>query len=321
MFSNCISLSYLNLFSFKFNSTINNTGAFIKVSSDFVFCIKDNFTKNYLFGNDNISICLESCSDDNNKRISLSYEGCIESCQKYEFEYEYNNVCYHECPNGTFSLLNRKEDNNSKNIRYCYPICDNYYYFDESNIYHCTEVLECPEEYNKLILDKRECIDECKNDDKYKYEYNNTCYQICPYDMFGNETSNFICEYKLVNNENISQKIITTPSDSQIIYECKKDDTLNNNCNFLNFNEEAEILNIIQQNINLLSDTENGKSQVIKGGNGDIYQVTNPKNEKEILKNNFLNNQNISILDLGVCEEKLKHEYIIYSNLMREKLK
>ena len=73
-------------------------------------------------------------------------------------------------------------------------------------------------------------------------------------------------------------------------------------------------MKIIQQNINLLFDTESGKSQVIKGGNGNIYQITNPKNEKEILKNSFLYNQNISILDLGTCEEKLKNEYNIQEN-------
>ena len=44
-----------------------------------------------------------------------------------------------------------------------------------------------------------------------------------------------------------------------------------------------EILNIIQQNLNILINSEKGKSQVIKGNNDTIYQITNSKNEKELL--------------------------------------
>ena len=73
-------------------------------------------------------------------------------------------------------------------------------------------------------------------------------------------------------------------------------------------------MNIIQKNINLLFDSENGKSQVIKGGNSTIFQLTNTKNEKELLKSYFFNNQNISILDLGNCENKLKKEYNVNDN-------
>ena len=38
----------------------------------------------------------------------------------------------------------------------------NYYYFDELNEYHCTKDYICPEKYNKIIIDKKKCIDECK---------------------------------------------------------------------------------------------------------------------------------------------------------------
>ena len=118
----------------------------------------------------------------------------------------------------------------------------------------------------------------------------------------------------IMNNENVYQTIITTSSDSQIIYECRKDDTLNNNCNFLNIQNLTEILNIIEQNINSLIDSENGKSQVFIGGDNIIYQITNAKNEEKLLKNNGLNNQNLSILDLGKCEDRLKNEYNIHDN-------
>ena len=190
------------------------------------------------------------------------------------------------------------------NIINCYPICHNYYYFDESNTFHCTESLNCPEKFKKLILNKKKCIDECKNDDIYKYEYNNKCYRQCPYNTYVNENNNFFCVFRLINNENITQKIIRTYSGSQIIYECIKDNTLNDNCNFQNIKNETEIFNLIKQNLNSLFDSESGKCQIIKGGDNIIYQITNAKNEKKLIQNNFLNNQNLTVLYLGKCEDK-----------------
>ena len=45
----------------------------------------------------------------------------------------------------------------------CYKKCENYYYFNESNDYICTE--NCSGIYNKLIPEKNKCINKCENDD------------------------------------------------------------------------------------------------------------------------------------------------------------
>ena len=285
------------------NYTINKTGAFKNIYSNFLFCIKDNNTKDYLFGDNNISICLETCSNDNNKKISTFIDGCIKSCFNYGFEYEYKNVCYHECPNNTYSFsydndniindskicfdqppqgyyLDINENNYKKcynnckscygegnetynncseckdnytfyniseNIMNCYPICRYYYYFNNSNKYVCTESKECPKEYNKLIADKNKCIDECKNDNiyKYKYENNNQCYQNCPENSSINETNNYTCIPMLINTENTSHVFQDSVSGSHITYECEKIDHLNNNCKFPNIKNEIEIIIII----------------------------------------------------------------------------
>ena len=217
MISNCKSLIYLNFYSFQLFLPINSTKAISGTSENLIFCVKDNYTKNYLFGEDKISICLEPCSNDNYKKINESIDGCVKSCYNYGFEYEYKNICYHEC---------------SKNI----------------------------------------------------------------------------------NNENICRKIISSSQNSEILYECIKNNNINDNCNFNNIENETDILNIIQQNIKSLFDSEKGKSQVIKGGNDVIYQITNSKKERELLQNNIINNQNLSIIDLGECENKLKKEYNIHDN-------
>ena len=46
---------------------------------------------------------------------------------------------------------------------------------------------------NKFIANKNKCINDCKNDDIYKYEYNNFCYSLCPNGTNNSENS-FLCE-------------------------------------------------------------------------------------------------------------------------------
>ena len=400
MFIYCDSLIFLNLFSKDFNDSINDTQAFndLRTKAKTRFCIKDDDTQQFFLEKYNIiSSCSDPCFNESNKKVDIINNTCIGSCLQNGFGYEYNTICYEECPNDTYTVFNdtneyinsvkecfaeapqgyyldssekkykkcyetckqcyekgNETDNNCKeckdnfrfyenknNITNCYPLCVNYYYFDDLN-FTCTETLECPEKYNKLITNEKKCIDECKKDRIYKYEYNNECYKECPKGTYLANETDYICNdsnlvtnsivsnsisytdekssylpeitFKLINNENISQTIIKTSSNSKVVYECNTADDLNNNCNFLNIQDNTEIINIIKDNINLIYNSESGKSQIIKGENDTIFQITNGKNEKELLEDEFLDNQNISIIDLGQCEIKLKKEYNINEN-------
>ena len=75
----------------------------------------------------------------------------------------------------------------------CYQKCENYYYFDESNNYQCTDYSKCPEKYNKFIALKNKCIDICSNDNIYKYENNNTCYEKCPINTYPLIDKKYLC--------------------------------------------------------------------------------------------------------------------------------
>ena len=55
----------------------------------------------------------------------------------------------------------------------------------------CTENFTCPKENKNIIIEKKKCINKCKNDDIYKYEYNNTCYKQCPNGTYYKD--NLIC--------------------------------------------------------------------------------------------------------------------------------
>ena len=139
------------------------------------------------------NLCL-SCNNTNfyyqkiidNSNIN-SYINCYNS--KPEAHYWENNIykpCYLKCKNcdqlGT--EINNKctecYSNSTLNGTNCYEKCSYYYYFDSSNVYHCTISNNCSGQYNKLISDKNRCIDNCNKDELYKMEYNNQCYKKCP---------------------------------------------------------------------------------------------------------------------------------------------
>ena len=108
------------------------------------------------------------------------YEPCYNTCKKCSSYGDKNNNKCDECkPGYDFNPYITENPN-------CYQICNYYYYFDSSNNYHCTETNKCPDNY-KLINSKKKCIDSCKKDGIYKYEYQNQCYSSCPNNTEANE--------------------------------------------------------------------------------------------------------------------------------------
>ena len=87
-----------------------------------------------------------------------------------EIEPSENNICINNC------VLSK----NDFDTNY-YKICSFYFYFDEINKkYICTEKLECPFNYNKLIHGKNECVKSCQSTKENHFEYNNNCLKNFP---------------------------------------------------------------------------------------------------------------------------------------------
>ena len=127
--------------------------------------------------------------------ISRQYEPCHSNCIKCSGGgTDRDNNCT-ICKEG-YSLIKNKE-----NIINCYSFCNYYYYFDDDNIYHCTDNSICPPGF-KLIDGKRKCIDSCINDDIYNYnfEYNNICYETCPEDTNISNSNTNLCELNCKKN-------------------------------------------------------------------------------------------------------------------------
>ena len=58
--------------------------------------------------------------------------------------------------------------------------CDYYFYYTLTGNYICTPDFYCPNEASNLIQSKNKCIINCSEDDKYKFQYNGECFDLCP---------------------------------------------------------------------------------------------------------------------------------------------
>ena len=139
------------------NGNICEDNPCLKNKHDFIECL-DNTPEGYYYDSNDgyYKICFETCKFCNGPGD------------------EANNNCYGD----DSSPKNSNKNSLALVSTTFFDNCQYYYYIDDSNNFHCIE--ECPESYNKLIIEKKQCIDDCKNEDKYYYEFNNTCYEKCP---------------------------------------------------------------------------------------------------------------------------------------------
>ena len=64
-------------------------------------------------------------------------------------------------------------------LKNCVVNCPYNYSLTPYGQYKCIEIVKCGNTSN-YIKEKTLCIDECKNDDTYKYSYNRICLENCP---------------------------------------------------------------------------------------------------------------------------------------------
>ena len=213
--------------------------------------------------------------------------------------------CYKNC-----KICEKKEDNNNHNCLSCedgyirHPLsiginfncvkkCMYNYYLTLDGEYLCTDTPECPDEYDKLIKEKNQCIDDCKKDDNYKFLYENKCLIGCP--------MNAPYEIKTF-------KICTK--------DCLTEDFFLNKCKINNKEDiiKDELINktisditkgLLNKSINLFIIEKN--QDLVYQDDGFTFQIISNLNH-----NNSINN--ISSLDLGECENKIKKYYNISKN-------
>ena len=199
MFSGCNSLIYLNLENFQKkkdeNVYINNM--FDGVPNSTIFCNKENLIDGE--NTDLFNDCENKCFSSSRKLI-IDLKYCDESCNDV-YKFEYNNICYNECPEGTTS---------SSDNYICKEIkdCKNYSNLDKTECFD-----ERPDGYyifdeEKKLLDK--CHQDCKTCDKKEEELNTNCLECSNenyYFYYGNCYEN--CGKGISFTDNLGRKACT----------------------------------------------------------------------------------------------------------------
>ena len=207
------------------------------------------------------------------------YKPCYETCGTCD--YGGDNI-ENNCSSCEDNYINEPESNSTN----CVIKCSYYYYFNAYGKYKCTSSKKCPENYNFLISEKQKCIDNCKNDNTYKYLYNGECLKQCP-----NHTENImndnICKDKIKNKCQLSK---------------------NNFSFFENEITEREIDIYAKNYAKEFNYTENHIS-ILKN---NIYSIIIYKNLECILELSLEFPQ----IKFGECEKKIKNKYRIKSNLI-----
>ena len=243
----------------------------------------------------------------------LIYKECYYTCKKCDRE---GNESFHNC-----LVCNDEYKNESiiSNYLNCYNICSNYYYFDIIlNKTFCTQEQICPDNYSKLIINKKECIDNCYKDPEYKFEYKGICYNKCPINTINNT---YLCEN--IINEESQTNLIKIKSDSSQIKIITSEFALSENSdNKMSNSYENHLVDITEYYDNKiilnLSEFEIIKTKLLSNINtkedveakleNTIITLTTTYNQKY----NFYENK--STIDLMECEDKLKQNYNIPSN-------
>ena len=220
-------------------------------------CSDDCFKGNIKIDLENFS-CIESCSNSQNKYEYNNYcynecpKGTLinnELCEDNICNINNQNIfqCLNKTPEGYY--FDSEDERYKKcfaNCKFCYgpgnisnnnciefrpnltsktdifygsdytEMCKYYYYVDEFNNSHCIE--NCTEKYNKLIPNKNRCIDECKKDDIYIYNYQDICYNNCPNGTILSE-NDYICLVNIIETNNINPKMNNSETEKEKIIE------------------------------------------------------------------------------------------------------
>ena len=127
IFYNCNSLNSLNLKSFNTLNVANFNNMFDNCKDTLQYCINDEINSEQILSQlsaYNKVNCSDLCLLNSNKYI-LGKNLCINSClNDNDYQYEYNNICYITCPNGTY---------NYSNDNLCKSLCENYYDYEQAS--------------------------------------------------------------------------------------------------------------------------------------------------------------------------------------------
>ena len=160
----------------------------------------------------------------------------------------------------------------------------------EKNLKKCP-IKDCSMNWKKnkkrFIENKEICIDNCYNDDTYKYEFKFKCYDKCPKGTHSIKDNIFFCEKNL--NECLAKYPFISLLDNSCLEECNSKEFFNNICTINNIKNytiiQSTLISTIRKEIKngtldkLLRDVLNKKKDIIKKDKDILYQITSSFNQ------------------------------------------
>ena len=224
------------------------------------------------------------------------YKKCFDTCETCEIKGDNNT---HNCLtcNANFPIYI-----NYNNYINCYKNCSYYYYFDNNHIYYCTINSSCPNDYPKLLLEKRKCVQEIKDviENLIKTEKeDNEKEEIKYYDNIIKTVENIFSsndfdtsdidkgEDQIIKTEKMKITLTTTENQK---------DNINNDMITLDLGECETIL---RQIYNL----SNNETIYIKMLEVSQEQMRIPKIEYDVYAK--FNGENLTKLDLNSCQNNI----------------
>ena len=255
------------------------------------------------------NICLDELPEnyffDTNEKV---YKQCYYTCKKCKNS---GNETYNNCEECVDNFISINESSSIENN--CYEKCVYYYYFDDNLNYHCTSDFSCPDNY-KFIKEKNKCINECKFDEFYKYEYDNYCLEKCPNETIYNEELKKCIN--IINSSILESSIpfiinipIINATLTPTINDKVNNSFLNNDLNHLFPNHTTEEIYQIIKNDIIKNFHKEGNEIIINTRGEYVLEITTLKNEIDILKGYKNNTNRLSVIDLKECGDILINSY------------
>jgi len=291
MFYGCISLKSLNLSGF-------NTLNVKNMKSMFFNCHKLE------------SLDLSNFNTSNVENMGMMFSGCLNlkfiDFKNFEknLELETSNIFYETNNNLRIYMDNIQVENINNLIP---ELSDNMCITNNYSMIYINNI--------KITNDNKICLDDCFNNKIYRYEYQNFCYNQCPKETVSSSSDIYKCEISKI--ECIEEYPFLRIEENYCSDYCDIEDFFNDKCIISNYNIESHSALII----NIINEIEDGSmdkfltkyinkegKDLIKKVNNAIYQITTSFNQKNI------DYQNLSLIDLGECENIIKEKYIIPMN-------
>ena len=105
MFKECSTLISLNLNNFETSSLSTSRDMFKDGNTNLIYCFNESRAESIkqrlsVLGTSND--CTNLCFKNSNNKVIKGQSICVEECNIKNYLYEYNNICYESCPEGTF---------------------------------------------------------------------------------------------------------------------------------------------------------------------------------------------------------------------------